>query len=156
MADQNYREVKRRYVDTELMVFVEHCTRLGIELVQKKQRSYRERVELAEDAVDALLEVGRRFHGGATVPGTPEMPASRDVPVSVAFGDWYEGVKRTERQRVLLRAAMWVLRDKADRWLRPAAYGDKGQPERYWSAIESDERLAEVLRELDAFPKRER
>jgi len=28
--DHNDREVKRRYVDTELMVFVEHCTRLEL------------------------------------------------------------------------------------------------------------------------------
>ncbi len=76
MTDKNSREIRRRYIDTELMVFVQHCIRLGSELAQKRPRSYRERNELAEDAVDALLEVGRRFHGGPTVPGSPEMPAS--------------------------------------------------------------------------------
>ncbi len=156
MADQKFREIKRRYTRTPLWEFATECSRIGLEIISIKARSYRERAELAEDAADALFEVDRRLGGGATVPETPEMPASRHHSVSDAFGTWYEGIKRSERQRVVLRAANWVLRDKADRWLRPAAYGDKDQPERYWSAMESDERLAEVLRELDAFPKRER
>lgn len=156
MADEKSREIKRRYTRTALSDLAAECVRLGHEIATIKPRSYRERVELAEDAADALFEVHRRFDGGASVPGHPEMGASRDETVSGSFGAWYEKIKRSERQRVLVRAANWVLRDKADRWLRPAAHGDKGQPERYWSAMESDERLAEVLRELDAFPKRER
>jgi len=83
------------------------------------------------------------------------MLASRSVSVSQSFGDWYEGLKRSERQRVVWRAANWVLRDKADAWLRPSTVGDRDSPFRLGMAMDSDEGLAAVLRELDAFPQRE-
>jgi len=155
MADHKFREIKRRYTRTPLWEFANECSRLGLEVVTIKARSYRERVEVAEAAGDALLEVGRRLNGGATVPSSPEMLASRSVSVSQSFGDWYEGLKRSERQRVVWRAANWVLRDKADAWLRPSTVGDRDSPFRLGMAMDSDEGLAAVLRELDAFPQRE-
>jgi len=155
MAEHKYRELKRRYYRTPLWEFAAECARLGLEVATIKPRSYRDRVELAEAAADALIEVGRRLNGGATVPGTPEMPAARSESVSQAYGDWYEGIKRSERQRVVLRAANWVLRDKADAWLRPSTVGDRESPFRLGLAMDSDEGLAAVLRELDAFPRRE-
>jgi hypothetical protein len=51
------------------------------------------------------------------------------------------------------RAATWVLRDKADGWLRPSTVGDGTSPNRLLMVEESDEGLATVLRELDTFPK---
>jgi hypothetical protein len=156
MADQKFREIKRRYYWTPLWEFASECARIGLEIATIKPRSYRERNELAEEAADALMEVGRRLDGGGNIPGTPEMAAARDRPVSESFGHWYEGLKRSERQRVVWRAATWVLRDKADGWLRPSTMGDRESPFRLGLAMDSDEGLAQVLRELDAFPRRER
>ena len=152
MADPKFREIKRRYTSTDLSTYIEACNRIGHEIATIKTRSYRERNELAKDAVDALYEVGRRLQGAA-VPGSPELPASRGDPVSSAFGLWYDGIKRRERQRVVWRAANWILRDKADGWLRPRTIRDHESPDRLVLAVESDEGLAAVLKELDAFPK---
>jgi uncharacterized membrane protein YccC len=115
-----------------------------------KRRTPEERRELADAAAALLAEFHKRMAPAPGVPGQPEDQARRDVTISHAFLEWFETQKRHERQRIISRAAWWALREKAGAWLR----GEAHQPSPYWTAVESDDGMFAMLKELDRFPRR--
>jgi hypothetical protein len=150
---EKYRPTTDHYRDVDLMTLAKECARLSLRIRERKQRAREERLELADAASDALVGFSRRLEPHAHVPEEPENAARRDSSVSKAFGDWYERIKERERARVLKRASWWALWEDAKHWLSQRI-GDETTYARRWVGVNSDEGLVEVLRALDAFPRR--
>lgn len=124
-------------------------------LEDRQVRSHAEREAFAERLRHLLLACGVRFMAsGDTVPGSPEMPLRRDprALVSEVFLPWYRlkvaQETSTVRRYTLWRAANVVLGRDAYRFLEPPDVLWDRRPG-YLGACD-DERLAAVLRELDA------
>lgn len=145
-----YRELLPTYRDMDLRSLSNEAQRLSFAIREAKARTPNERQELADRAAAVLWEWHKRMEPAANSPGQPEDQARRDATISQAYLAWFESQKRHERQRIIQRAAWWALREKAEGWL----WGKAGGESPYWAAIQSDDGMVAMLRELDKFPRR--
>jgi len=146
---EKYRPIERTFRTLDLTAFARRCDELSFAIRERRPRSTEERVALAQEAAEALTEAYLRLGGDTHKQGSPEA-AARVLPVSQAFGEWHESLRRGMRSHTIHRAAAWALRERAEAWLRGRANDEPAAFARAVVAADSDEGLQAMLQELQA------
>lgn len=128
------------------------CQRAAVKLEGGTVRSAEERRELAADVRHLLLAIALCLNTGEFTPGAPEnalaMNAKRELPE--VFGAFAEAqarqASREARRLAAIRAADFVLGNKAMAWLHPSGGWVRADPGVV--ATDSPEGLAGVLARL--------